>query len=182
MVTWASLVKDLLNSLGLGDYWVYQTVGNANWFLSLAKQRLIDIHQQEWRGEVECTSTHRLYKHIKPDFRFETYLDMKCKAWRIAITKIRLSSHQFMIERGIWGNNRLDEVKERLCNTCKEVEDEYHCIITCPKFANQREICFLVPNRLTFLKYMKVDTETLQRKMGQLCYKVMSEYRKELFT
>ena len=55
-----------------------------------------------------------LYKHVKLDFGFESYLCMYNSSLRVSITRLRLSSHLFLIERGRWGRNRL-EYKDRVC-------------------------------------------------------------------
>ena len=99
VVTWATLVRDLLdlNKIGMGNYWITQQVQNENHFLSIFKQRLQDIFLQEWLAQVSETSSARLYKHIIRDkFQFESYLNLCNKSLRIAITKVRLSSHLFL--------------------------------------------------------------------------------------
>ena len=77
--------------------------GCGNMFLSEFKQRLHDLYIQEWRIKVDETSQHRLYKHMKENFEFEPYLHMINKGVRVSVTKIRLSSHLFLIERGSAG-------------------------------------------------------------------------------
>ena len=54
------------------------------------------------------------------------------------MTKVRLSSHSFYIERGRWAKNKID-LKNRTCTLCGVVEDEYHCLIECPRFYTERK-------------------------------------------
>ncbi len=123
----------------MGQFWVSQNVGNENWFLSLFRQRIQDIYRQEWNCDINSTSNNRLYKHVKKNhFCYENYLSMPNKPLRLALTKIRLSSHLFNIERGRWGVNKLD-VKERICTYCNVIEDEYHCLIKCPCYQKERD-------------------------------------------
>ena len=56
----------------------------------------------------------------------------------IALTKIRLGSHNFLIERGRWQRPKLDIVR-RTCNICDSIEDEYHVIIECPTYIDIRQ-------------------------------------------
>ena len=49
---------------------------------------------------------------------------------RIALARLRLGSHNLMIERGRWEKpKRL--FCDRLCEACNEIEDEYHVIFKC---------------------------------------------------
>ena len=63
---------------------------------------------------------------------------MNNRSLRVALSRIRLSSHLFMIERGRWGKNRL-RLNERKCTLCGVLEDEFHCLFVCPRFNNERE-------------------------------------------
>ena len=101
------------------------------------------------------------------------------------MTRIRLSSHVFMIERARWTIQKPD-VSERKCTLCNVVEDEYHCLLECPKFVNERRGCVpdqlrKKPSMLQFLKFLNCIEETEQRKLGLLCFKVQKEYTKSLF-
>ena len=105
------------------------------------KERMQDMFLQEWNGEVSLTSNLRLYKHIKVDFKPERYLSVCSKAIRTATTKIRLSSHAFSIETGRWGREKV-EPAERKCTLCGIIEDEYHCLVECPRHIQERKgIC-----------------------------------------
>ena len=130
------------------------------------------------------TSENRLFKHIKQSFCLEPYLSMHNKALRIAITKIRLSSHVFMIERGRWNVRKL-EVKERVCSVCNVVESEYHVLIECPRFTNERQGCLpenLVKyqNMFNFYNLLCSSDEQIHIKLGALCFKVLKSYKEEL--
>ena len=55
---------------------------------------------------------------------------------RKALCRLRLISHRLFIERGRWKSiPRLD----RKCTLCNEVEDEYHVMLMCPRFAVLRK-------------------------------------------
>ena len=181
-MTWVSQVKKLLESCGFGYIWRNQFVHNENQFLNEFKERIKDMYLQDWSSQVQLTSENRLYKNIKTNFKLEPYLNLNNRALRVSLSKIRLSSHIFNIERGRWGPVR-QEVNERKCTVCRhEIENEFHCLIRCPRFNNERK--GLLPNYLenepteyNFLKYLKSNCLKDQKKLSILCLKVMKEYR-----
>ena len=184
-VTWVSQVKNMLETCGMGFAWRNQFVFNEEQFLKIFKQRTIDMFLQEWGAQVNMTSDNRLFKNLKRSFHCESYLSLNNRALRISITKIRLSSHAFFIERGRWGQNKL-EVEERKCTICQnEVEDEYHCLIKCPKFNNQRiglltEYLKKEPSQQNLYRFLNSNNKNDQKKLGLLCYKILKEYREHM--
>jgi hypothetical protein len=179
-VTWVSLLKKMLFDYGFSYVWMWQYVDNDVKFLSEFKQRLHDLYIQEWRIKIDETSQHRLYKHIKENFEFEPYLHMINKGVRVSVTKIRLSSHLFLIERGRWATRRMN-VEERLCTQCNTIEDEFHCLVECTRFVNERKRLLPVslrirPSMFEFVKFIKCNESSAM--LGQLSMKVMKEYRK----
>ena len=181
-VTWVSQLKNLLETCGLGYAWQNQFIDNETQFISLFKQRVRDIFVQDWAAQVALTSNNRLYKSIKHSFNFESYLNLNNRALRVAITKVRLSSHLFHVERGRWGKTRI-EFQERICSICiTEVEDEFHCLIKCPRFNNERRglltnYLILEPSEANFVRYLKTNNKIEQKKLGLLCMKILKEYR-----
>ena len=179
--TWVTLLKEMLCKYGLGYYWANQFLINPAIFVNVFKQRVHDVYLQEWRAEVDETSNLRLYKHVKLDFGFESYLCMYNSSLRVSITRLRLSSHLFLIERGRWGRNRL-EYKDRVCTLCKTIEDEFHCLIECPRYIKERKGCLPEilrkrPSMYEFIKYLKCENENYFDKMGLLCFKIMKKHR-----
>ena len=83
----------------------------------------------------------KMYRTIQHNFGREPYIDLVSDArYRVAITKIRNSSHPLEIERGRHTNPKTP-VHLRLCQIFKEVEDEMHFLISCKK--NEAEIIIL---------------------------------------
>ena len=109
---------------------------------------------------------------------------MDNKLFRIAITKVRVvSSHLFNIERGRWAKPKI-EANDRKCNHCNVLEDEYHCLIECPRFTNVRRSCLPTrlkdkPSMFEFVNFMKCLNEDMYSKTGLLCFKVMKDYKSE---
>ena len=62
-VNWASLVRDLLNNLGLHYAWTEQGVGNINAFMSLVRQRLTDHFIQNWNSRINESTRALCYKN-----------------------------------------------------------------------------------------------------------------------
>ena len=161
-----------------GNYKVY----NRSHFLSLFKRRIRDIYIQEWNADVRDTSSGRLFQYIKTDFIYEPYLDKLDRALRIAVTRFRLSSHTLFIERGRWNKPRKIPREERLCTVCGVLEDEYHCLVICPRFVNERR------NRLTeslqerpcmniLINFFNSKNEQELRNLGNLCMNILIEHK-----
>ena len=72
---WVSNIRNLLNSLGFGDCWLAQNVGNATAFLSLVKQRLHDNFVQNWMSRLSETSRGEIYIKIA-SFELQPYLQI----------------------------------------------------------------------------------------------------------
>ena len=70
---WAKLVKQLLGCIGFNEVWVAQTVGDANIFLSLVKQRLHDNFIQIWNSRLRESSRASFYSGICC-FHYKHYL------------------------------------------------------------------------------------------------------------
>ena len=81
------------------------------------------------------------YKTIKKNYYFELYLDVLDKEKRVSISHIRMSNHNFPIER-----MRYTRIKqeERICTIChlNLVGDEMHYLLYCTntKIENQSGI------------------------------------------
>ena len=138
-------------------------------------------------ASVDLTSDHTLFKKLKFNFELESYLkNVVNSSFRKAITKIRLSSHSFYIERGRWGTNKI-KVEDRKCEICpNSVEDELHCLVYCPRFINKRRD--LLPKRLAehknefeLIRFLCTDDLKDQNKLGKLCHSVQLAYRNALF-
>ena len=78
------------------------------------------------------------YKNVKCNIGFEKYLScVKNINHRIALTRLRCSSHKLAIEDGRFRNLARSE---RKCIYCKMdvIEDEYHFLLVCPFYRNLR--------------------------------------------
>ena len=99
-LNWASRVKQLLSTLGFYEVWVNQGVGNKNVFLCVLKQRLLDNFSQGWSSRLAESNRANFYS-LFSSFEHQFYLDFaKVKKFRVAMTKLRTSSHRLEIEVG----------------------------------------------------------------------------------
>ena len=181
VVTWCTQIRDLLESCGFGYVWLNQSVYNHKEFVSMFTQRVTDMYLQEWKVNVSSTSKNRLYQYIKTEFKYESYLNLESSIFRISISRIRLSSHLFLIERGRWGKKRI-QIDKRKCTLCNVTEDEFHCLLKCPRFNNERNNCLTEelhknPNMYLFNKFLNSDSIETQKKLALLCLKVQKEHR-----
>ena len=58
-----------------------------------------------------------------------------------ALTKLRISAHSLLIEKGRHFRPKLER-KNRLCRICNEIEDEEHFLLYCQKFTDLRSELF----------------------------------------
>ena len=181
ITTWCTQIKNLLNKWGFGYIWVDQSVSNHKEFLKVFRQRVNDMYMQEWGSNVFLTSKNRIYQYIKNEFKYESYLNLEFSSLRIAISRIRLSSHLFLIERGRWGKKRI-QLENRKCSLCNVLEDEFHCLLKCPRYINERQSCLAYelknsPSMYTFRKFLNSDNIDTQKNLALLCFRVQKEYK-----
>ena len=86
-----------------------------------------------------------------------------------------------MVERGRWGKNRL-HIRDRKCTLCGVLENEYHSIMVCPRFVNEREGCLAKlslaqPNNHEFINLFRNNDDNIIQILSVLCYKIQKEYR-----
>ena len=143
---WTDSVYTCLNGIGVQvPHRGKQLLENVSW------ERLTDIFYQNSFAEVNNGGKLRTYALLKTEIGRAGYLD-KIGNYnkRRILTKIRLSNHTLMIEKGRHkGLNK----EERTCPFCAgdKVEDEYHFIFECPTFMIPRnelfdKVCLSFPN------------------------------------
>ena len=118
-------------------------------------QRLYDIFIQESFSEInKPESKFRTYKKLKTKTGFEKYRSIiTSQKDRISLTKLRLSNHQLMIEKG-----RHESIPKemRFCPFCKnQVEDEVHFLMQCKTYKIFR--------KTAFAKYLNTKIPKIQK-------------------
>ena len=136
--SWATHVRNILEIYGFSDVWTNQGVANVNCFLNVFKQRVRDCYIQNWNEQINISTRANTYK-LFADFNFQFYLDtITIQKYRIALTKLRVSSHRHEIEVGRWHKPQPLDVSDRKCILCNKLEDEYHFLLECPLYDNLR--------------------------------------------
>ena len=104
------------------------------------KQRVFDVFKQSWYNDIANNRVLTLYKNYKLSFDFEHYLNILPNKLRVAISRLRLSSHQLRIETGRYSQNRVDRA-QRICTLCNksDIEVEYHFVLVCPVYSILRQ-------------------------------------------
>jgi len=176
-INWASHVKALLYSVGLGEVWFFQTVGNEIIFMSTLTQRLRDINQQTITHELAKSTRGKFYLSINQNLQTPYYLnDIKIKKHRIYLTKLRTSSHALRIETGRWKKPNKEPLQERICTTCNVLDDEYHFIMECSLHSNLRRT--YIPRTYTerpsmykFINMLMSEDSVFLKKMSTYVFK-----------
>ena len=177
---WANQVKDILYCNGFGYVWENQHLGLDSTFFSILKNRLIDSFWQSNNSEIELLSKNRLYRHLALDNIF--YLsNLQNDFIRIALTKLRLGSHNLLIERGRWNNTAFEN---RKCLLCDEIEDEYHFVVVCTKFHDLRikylpKMLYQRPSMYKFVNFLNSKNVSDLRKIGLFLHHAFNLYNKD---
>ena len=133
---WPLMNKNVLESIGLSPQ---DDVENIH---KVAFEKLKENFYQESFEEISSEhSKLRTYAKLKTEIGMEKYLCIIENVWdRTALTKIRLSNHTLMIEKG--RHQGLLE-NQRLCPFCNnKVETEQHFIMECKTFEIFRQKLF----------------------------------------
>ena len=103
------------------------------------RQRIRDQYQQTWFATISGMPKLSYYCKFKKDFMYEDYLDyVSNDRFRMALTRLRLSSHSLEIETGRFAN--IDR-NDRVCRLCLSnvVESEYNVMLCCKTYASLRK-------------------------------------------
>ena len=96
------------------------------------------------------------------------------------MSKLRLGSHNFMVERGRWEKPKRDFIK-RICDSCNRIEDEFHIVFNCSRFDDLRNQYIdksLVqnPSIYNLVKLINSKDKISVRKLGIFFHKVFKIY------
>jgi len=112
---------------------------------AIIKYKITEHYKQSWRETLynnDNNTVLRTYRLFKNDFYVEPYLYIIKEAkHRIALTRLRASSHHLEIERGRYTRPKTP-VNERLCPNCGVIEDEEHFLVHCEIYRSDRNIMY----------------------------------------
>ena len=124
---WAMKVKTILNEYGFGSAWLNQSVENQNKCIVLFERRIKDNFIRHCFADIEASTRCRTYTDIKSIHDIEPYQRDIHSSLKSAFTKLRLSSHMFVVDRGRWMKPKVQYI-DRKCSLCNDydIQDEYH--------------------------------------------------------
>ncbi len=104
-----------------------------------AIQSLQNLYTSHWLKQIPTERKMRTYITLKTHFQKEDYLNLTDRHLRTAMTRLRISAHNLLIERGRYIRPPL-AVEERTCPVCAngQVEDELHFMTQCTKYESDR--------------------------------------------
>ena len=97
-------------------------------------------YDNTWKIEILKSPKAESYFIHKTQPKFEVYFQViKNNKHRRALTRLRLSCHQLMIEKGRHQKPYIERTL-RKCKLCEnKIEDEAHFLIDCPLYEKERE-------------------------------------------
>ena len=147
---WYNFIKTSLKSIDIdiGNVQLNNILEQRK-FIKRVESGLNERFMKQWQTKIKTSSSKkykpklRTYNLFKSDFKAEEYIHKENNFEnRRQFSKLRLSDHKLEIELGRRKNIPSDQ---RFCKQCKvknKIEDEYHFIIDCKKYSNQRKILF----------------------------------------
>ena len=144
--TWVTKVKEILHANNLSHLYDVSYVDDSSEMKIIRnlKKSLYCSFAETCMKDLYQYPSLRSYVLLKQEYKLENYLfvirDYKL---RKSISKLRLSSHELMIEKGRYTKPKVPAEK-RLCKCCTtgSVENEMHFLLECPAFSLER--CYLL--------------------------------------
>ena len=136
--TWTKQVQKLFNSIGYSYLFNIQNDNSAlKSSLPQIKERIKDQFLQQQNSDIAKNSKMSFYLGVYIMGKRPSYVDHLINLTdRSMICRLRVSSHQLMIEKGRHLNISLND---RICPLCKKcIEDEYHFLLYCNSYENNR--------------------------------------------
>ena len=175
--TWISKVENKAMEF---DIDLYNDL-NPGRFKHYVNQQLKIFFLVDWQIEMLDRPKLRCYKTFKHDFRSEKYLAcITIAKHRIALARLRCSSHHLAIETGRWRKNP-PPPSRRICLQCRVMDDEVHFVVDCR--INRRERAILNNSLFRhlssgfsefrcnlFINLMCSDDEEVLKAFGQFVY------------
>ena len=184
-ISWATLLRDLLGNLGFMEAWTQQNVGDVKIFLSVVKQRLLDNFIQNWNSRLNESSRALFYRNLS--FGYKSYLDtVTTSKFRVALSRLRLSSHRLEIETGRWAKPNSIPIENRLCTSCMKFEDEFHFVLECTRYNDLRQTLIpnyyqRRPNMFKLIELFESDVKKIQRNLAIYTFKAFKVREQYIF-
>ena len=176
---WASLLRNLLFTMGFNEVWLQQGVGNYNNFISVFNQRLSDVFIQNWHSRIEESSRAVFYRSFAT-FQFQPYLDkVNVSKYINVLSKLRMSSHRSEVEAGRWVKPNRIPLNERKCIFCDVLEDEFHFVLECSSYNELRKtyISKYFWKRPNMFKFIELINSSNTRCIRRLCTFIFQAFK-----
>ena len=153
-LVWPRYIENTITKNGLRGLFLVQSKDTHTQVF----QRMKDIFLQESFSDINSDNSKlRTYGKFKQTAGYESYLnDIKDLRVRSSFTKLRLSNHELMIEKGRHQKKKLERY-ERVCPFCPlQIEDEIHFLLECSCYQRLRGHLFTEANeKLPNFKYLQ---------------------------
>ena len=101
------------------------------------RQVTAEVFSRKWKEKLQESKKADTYRTFKTNMKFETYLTHPKRKERVALTKLRISDHKLMIEKGRHIHPTIPR-EERKCHMCTDkIEDEVHFLTDCKLYGSQ---------------------------------------------
>ena len=132
------------------------------------KQKLIDVYIQKWISQIKVTSESNCYKIFKTHFGQSKYISTMPRSQWKSLIRFRTRNHKLPVEVGRWKSVPLNE---RLCIYCNELGDEFHYLMSCKHFEDERKQClksyfYKRPNIIKFEQLLNLQDD---KQLKTLC-------------
>ena len=134
---WTSSVEGKLSRLGFDYIWANESLTKQEIDSQLPNivQRLMDCTVQDYFSILQSQTKLRTYVKYKHNFKLEPYVTKLNFKNRQELSRLRLSDHKFETY-----TKPKTPLEDRTCIFCpNSVEDEYHFLITCSMYKEERE-------------------------------------------
>ena len=135
--TWATNVRQFLDTYGFSFVWNNQGVENIVVFLRCLKQRIIDCRWQDWHDHVHSSDRFSMYSLFKVSPEIEQYVGMEINRYvKKALTRFRFGISDIACHCFRYSQRSDTEILCRLCHTANE--DDLHFLLCCPALIDLR--------------------------------------------
>ena len=99
---------------------------------------------------------------------------------------MRVSSHRLCIETGRWSKPAKIPISDRKCFKCLQIEDEFHFIIECNLYKDQRKKLipmkyWVRPNMVKFIELINTEDKKVIKNLASYIYNAF-EIRNNIIT
>ena len=147
--SWCCELKVIFNMIDMGQ--IYESQQPCD--LSVTLKKLESLCESEWQMGLQNKPKLRTYRKIKESYRTEEYLKMCLPRYqrsllaqfRAGVLPLRLETGRFnIVNDHESGKFRHLRIEERVCQLCNKnsVEDEYHFLMVCPLYTEDRVVLF----------------------------------------